>query len=137
MAPGATTPSASRMVFSLPPGVRRRRAQEKKPPVQIPPNEPNKPPVEEPGDPPEPTPPPGRPPVEEPPNKPRKPPVEEPPPKDPDRKPPEPPPVRAAGEACGLMRASARKICGAATRTRGQVPAKRRPPARCWPGWGP
>ena len=66
-----------------------------KPPVEEPPNEPQKPPVKEPGDPTEPPAPPAEPPVKEPPNEPGKPPVNEPPPKDPDREPPQPPPIRA------------------------------------------
>ena len=65
-----------------------------KPPVEEPPNEPQKPPIKEPGDPSEPLPPPAEPPVKEPPNEPGKPPVKEPPPKDPNREPPQKPPVR-------------------------------------------
>jgi hypothetical protein len=64
------------------------------PPVEEPPNRPQKPPVEEPEDTPEPPPPPSEPPVKEPPNEPGKPPVKEPPPKDPDREPPQKTPVR-------------------------------------------
>lgn len=64
------------------------------PPVEEPPNRPQKPPVKEPGDPAEPPPPPAEPPVKEPPNEPEKPPVKEPPPKDPDREPPQKPPIR-------------------------------------------
>lgn len=66
------------------------------PPVQEPPNAPNRPPVEEPGKtPPEPPPPP-HPPMEEPPDKPKKPPLKEPPP-DPNRRPPHLPPDKHAG----------------------------------------
>jgi hypothetical protein len=64
------------------------------PPVEEPPNRPQKPPIKEPGDPAEPPPPPAEPPVREPPNEPEKPPVKEPPPKDPDREPPQKPPFR-------------------------------------------
>jgi hypothetical protein len=64
------------------------------PPVEEPPNRPQKPPIKEPGDPAEPPPPPAEPPAKEPPNEPEKPPVKEPPPKDPDREPPQKPPVR-------------------------------------------
>lgn len=73
------------------------------PPVEPPPNEPQKPPIEEPEDPPKPPPPPNRPPVKEPPNQPGQPPVKEPPPKDPDRSPPPKPPVRAALDAVNGM----------------------------------
>lgn len=66
------------------------------PPVQDPPNQPQKPPVEEPGDLPERPPLPDEPPVEEPPDKPGKPPVKEPPPQDPNRPPPPRPPVRVS-----------------------------------------
>jgi hypothetical protein len=60
------------------------------PPVEEPPNQPQKPPIKEPGYPTEPPPPPSESPVKEPPNEPGKPPVKEPPPKDSDREPSSP-----------------------------------------------
>lgn len=64
------------------------------PPVEIPPNEPQKPPVEEPGEPYEKPPMPEIPPVEEPRYVPPEPPVKEPPPEDPDQIPPQPHTIR-------------------------------------------
>jgi hypothetical protein len=73
------------------------------PPVEEPPNEPQKPPVKEPGEPAEPPQPPGRPPVKEPPNEPAEPPVREPPPEDPDRVPPQKPPMKLQTDAQEIL----------------------------------
>ena len=86
--------SAKMIEFLIYDGLKNNIKFQNEPPVEEPPNRPQKPPVKEPGDPNEPPPPPAESPVKEPPNEPVKPPVKEPPPKDSYREPPQKPPVR-------------------------------------------
>ena len=87
--------SAKMIEFLIYDGLKSNIKFQNEPPVEEPPNRPQKPPVEEPEDTPQPLPPPAEPPVKEPPNEPDHPPIKEPPPKGPDREPPRKPPIKA------------------------------------------